>query len=88
MERQQKDMVKRRNNELITQTAQEQEKIRQMQRDAKLREDSEFQTKLDMMKQQEQLSKMKQKEYNQMMIKDLHDNYEISKKVKNDKNWL
>lgn len=81
LEMQQKEMIKKRNNDLLNQCKTEQERVRELARQAKEREDMQFQNKLQLMKQQEMVSRQKEKEYKNMMIKDLHDNYEISKKV-------
>lgn len=62
---------------MLTECMTEQQRVQQMARDAKNADDAAFQEKLRLMKQQELLSREKDAEYKNMMIKDLHDNYEI-----------
>lgn len=81
LEAEQKQLLRQRNNELLTECMTEQERVQALARQAKLSEDQAFQEKLRLMKEQEMIAKQKDKEYKDMMIKDLHDNYDIQKKV-------
>lgn len=81
MERENKQNFKNRNNDMISKCLEEQTVLQHKAKEMKRLEDEEFQRKLQEMKEQELLAKQQNKEYRGMVNKDLHENYEISRKV-------
>lgn len=81
LEVQNKVNFRTRNNDMISKCLEEQAQVQEKARQAKRLEELEFQKKLQEMKEQEMLSKQQQKEYKDLVVRDMHENYEISKKV-------
>lgn len=81
MERENKLNFKHRNNDMISKCLEEQNVLQHKAKEMKRLEDEEFQRKLQEMKEQEIMAKQQNKEYRGMINKDLHENYEISRKV-------
>ena len=81
LERENKVNFKNRNNDMISKCLEEQNVIHGKAREMKKLEEDEFQKKLREMKEQETLAKQQQREYKDMVTRDMHENYEISKKV-------
>jgi hypothetical protein len=81
LERENKVNFKNRNNDMISKCLEEQNVIQGKAREMKKLEEDEFQKKLREMKEQETLAKQQQREYKDMVTRDMHENYEISKKV-------
>lgn len=81
IEVQEKELFRKRNEEMLRKGKEEQEEVSKMAREVKMAEEAEFRQKLELMKQQEEINRIKEAEYKNMMIKDMHENYEISKKV-------
>ena len=76
---------KTRNNDMISKCMEEQNILMDKARQMKRQEEIEFHNKLREMKEQEIVSKQQQKEYRDIVNKDLQDNYTVSKKVRRPK---
>lgn len=81
LEVQNKVNFRNRNNDMISKCLEEQNAVQMKAREMKKLEEEEFQKKLREMKEQEMLAKQQQREYKDMVTRDMHENYEISKKV-------
>lgn len=81
MERDNKTNFRNRNHDMISKCLEEQATVQNKAREVKKLEELEFQKKLQEMKEQEVLAKQQQKEYKDLVVRDMHENYEISKKV-------
>lgn len=82
LEYEEKMRLRRRNNEILDATKMEQEMMAGRAHEAKMKNDEEFRRKIELMKQQEQISKRKEKEFKDIMVKDMQENCEIQKKVR------